>query len=434
MGTKTTKRARLRAIWENSPTVQNILKVSAGDIASKIVSVATVLLLIRGLSIADYAAFTSFSGISTLFSGLVGAGINMAIVRFSAQALSKGKERPIALYGFAIFFQIILYLAVAGLCLLFPAQSSIVLFGHPGFSEPLRLGLFAGLGILIVQFTRSLYQAEEKFTRYIGTLWLVQFVLFIILGVLWILGALSFASAAVTSVIVQLAIGLWLLRRHFKSLTVVSWSMQSEFEKSEVRQFMLSSGWLIGYFLTLSIIGRMDILMLARFSETEELARYGVAFQYYSLALLFLSSIHAVLLPKFSRAEMLAVERQSAFVKKWLRWSAGLIIPIGLFGWLGKPIFVLVSGTQYEDSFEILIILSIGIWFSMMFSPFVNIILGKGEYLFLFLLSAIALCANILLNLLLIPVFGGVGAAIVAVSSIGMINLLSFAKLRDVRL
>jgi O-antigen/teichoic acid export membrane protein len=412
---KTTKRERLRNLWENSPTARNILKVSVGDLTSKIFSFATVFLLIRGLSVTDYAAFTTFSGISVLFSGVIGTGINMAVVRFSSDLLSRGKEKPLELYILAIVFQLILYALVAGVCFAFPKQSTALVLGEPGLVLPLQFGLLAGLGMLIIQFTRSLYQAEEKFSTYIGILWLVQALIFIGLATIWTLDYFSFVPVAIIFVIIQLGLGLWILFRLFINFRLPTLISKFLLQKNELRQFLIGSACLIGYFLILNIFSRMDVLMLLRFKGPEELAVYSVAFQYYSLALLFLGSIHAVLLPKFSRAEMKDSNKQNTFLKKWLQWSAWLVVPIVLFDMLGKPVFVLLNGIIYEKAFSIFVVFSLGIWLSLMFSPLVNILLSRGEYRFLFLLSLLALIFNVACNILLIPSMGGIGAALVVI-------------------
>jgi O-antigen/teichoic acid export membrane protein len=187
------------------------------------------------------------------------------------------------------------------------------------------------------------------------------------------------------------------------------------FQENYFKSFLIGSAWLIGYFLILNLFSRMDMLMLLRFRGSEELAVYGVAFQYYSFALLFLASIHAVLLPKFSRAEMKDNDEQKTFLKKWITWSTWLVIPIGLFDILGKPVFVLLNGIIYEKAFSIFVVFSVGIWLSLMFSPLVNILISRGEYRFLFWLCLLALIFNIACNFLFIPSMGGIGAALVVI-------------------
>jgi O-antigen/teichoic acid export membrane protein len=228
---------------------------------------------------------------------------------------------------------------------------------------------------------------------------------------------------------VQLGIGLWLLANYLRNFVFSGLKNFFLHQNKELKQFLIGSGWLIGYFLILNLFSRMDVLMLLRFKGKDELAIYGVAFQYYSLSLLFLGSIHAVLLPKFSKADMQQAEKQIAFLKQWLQWSAWLAIPIFLFDMFGKSIFVWVNGSLYEKSFPVFVVFSVGIWFSMMFSPLVNILLAKNEFRFLFFLGIIAFCTNILLNLLFVPLIGGIGAAVVVIITNGMSNITAFLRI-----
>jgi O-antigen/teichoic acid export membrane protein len=406
---------QLSNFWRKSPTIRNILKVSLGDATSKVFSVAIAFLLIRNLSIGDYANYTTFSGVSYLFSGIVGAGINMALVRFAADQISHTRKRPEHVYFLAIFAQLVIYIVLAATCLLFPTKIATILFGQAALALPLGLGLVSGLGLLMLQFARTVYQAAEEFNKYIGTIWLVQTVIFSILAILWQSKQLSFLPSALTFAAVQLGIGLWLLLDYLRYFDLTRLKNGLLDQKHEVRQFIIGSGWLIGYFLMLNLFSRMDVLMLLHFKGKEELAIYGVAFQYYSLSLLFLGSIHAVLLPRFAKVEMQDTKKQISFLRQWLRWSVWLALPIGLFDVFGKSIFVWLNGGIYERSFPIFIIFSIGIWLSMMFSPLVNILISRGEYRFLFILSLLAFVFNIVGNLLLVPRIGGAGAALVII-------------------
>ena len=137
-----------------------------------------------------------------------------------------------------------------------------------------------------------------------------------------------------------------------------------------------------------------------------------------------------MLLPKFSRDGIENTEKKKAFLREWLGWSAWLIIPIFLFDLFGRPLFIFINGIQYENSFGIFVIFSLGIWLSMMFSPLVNILIASDRYKFLYALSVLALITDLLLNLLLVPSFGGYGAAVAIIVSIGVINVCSFMKIQ----
>ena len=189
-----------------------------------------------------------------------------------------------------------------------------------------------------------------------------------------------------------------------------------------IKNFISSTRWLTAYFFMLASFQNLDIFMLSHLSTTMELANYSVAFKYYSSALLLLGSIHAVLLPMFSKVDMQDSIRQRQFVFKWLKTIGWIIIPIIIFDIFAKSFFIWINGVQYEKAFYIFIVFSVGVWLSLMFSPLVNILMSREAFRFLFVLGICALILNFTANYFLIPIWGGFGAAVATICSHGLIN------------
>lgn len=413
----------------SSPWVKNISKVYGGDILSKVPAIGTLLLLIRGLNVSDYAAYTAFWAILSLFPGLVGNGVNKALVRFSGEYLSKNGRRPCELYIMGFVFQVVSYVVACGALFSISDKVTSLLFGQKAFSFAFRYALVAGLGVLLIEGGRSVYQAEERFGNYIRTVWVRQILIFIVILTLFLarrldIGGAVFSMTAV-NLIVGTAIGIHIFKdSSFKKLRVFL-TEQSDI----VKDFVRSTGWLTAYFFTLTAFQRLDIFMLSRFSTELELANYGVAFRYYSMALLLLGSIHAVLLPRFAKVDMQEPTKQRTFVFGWLRVFRWLIIPIAIMDSFGKSIFVWINGAQYEKAFYIFVVFSVGIWLSLMFSPLVNVLISRKAFEFLFVLAVGALIMNFAGNYLLIPIWGGIGAAVATIVSHGLINIASGARI-----
>ena len=369
----------VHSILKSSSLAKNISKVYGGDVLSKALAVGTLLLLVRGLSVSDYAAYTAFWAISTLIPGLVGNGVNKALVRFSAEYLSITKRRPFELYLVSFIFQIALYVIACSILIPLSDKVTPLLFGRKAFGASLRYGLMAGLGFLLLEAGRSIYQAEERFGIYIKMLWFRQILAFAVIVFLYLARLLNFQSAVQAMVAVNLCVGAVITFHIFKNFGFQRFidSFHDRFhDRFElIKDFLSSTGWLIPYFFTLTAFQRLDVFMLSHFSTESELANYGVAFRYYSMALLLLGSIHAVLLPNFSKVEMQEPARQRRFVFKWLKTFVWLIVPIAIADLLGKPLFVWISGAQYERAFYICIVFSFGIWLSLMFSPLVSILI-----------------------------------------------------------
>jgi len=278
---------------------------------------------------------------------------------------------------------------------------------------------------LISQAGRCVYQAEEKFGLYVRILWLKQsFILIFVAGLLFF-KLLTFDSTVTAMISIELLVGLMLIFHIFHDFRVNDLLVFSRSRFSVIKEFLASTQLLIAYFIVLTLFQQMDIFMMAHFSSQEELAIYGVAFKYYSLFLLTLGSIHAVLLPRFSKADMKNLSKQRHFAVKWMKVVSWLIIPIAATDLFGKPLFDLVNGAQYEKSFYIFIILSVGIWLSLMFSPLVNIIINRKAFKFLLTISVVALIFSFFGNRFLIPLWGGFGAAVVVIASYGIVNISS---------
>ena len=409
--------------------IRTISKVYLGEVVSKFFSFGTLLLLIRGLNIEDYAAFTAFWSIFTMVPGLVGTGINKALIRFSAEYISKNKDIPIPLYLGSFIFQVLLYNLIMMFLFLFIDKINFLVFGKREFLFPLKLGLIGGIGILFIQAVRSVFQAEERFKFYIMTLLARDFFIFVLILFLALTKRLEFLNVAIVFITVNILVGIgsgcYIFRKK------IDLNQMENFFKNHaevIKNFIHSTFWLITYFIMLSLFQRMDIFMLSHLSTELELAIYGVAFRYYSAVLLLLNSIHAVLLPKFSKIEMMEINKQKKFMLKWVSTLGWVIIPLIVFDFWGKSLFTLLNGTQYEKSFQVFVIFSIGIWLSLTFSPTVSILMSRKEFKFLFELSVISVILNFIGNYYFIPIWGAKGASFVTILTHAVINVSATLK------
>ena len=413
----------------SSILVRNISKVYSGDVLTKIIGAGTALLLIRGLSVNDYAAYIAFFAILSIIPGFVGGGINPALVIFSAEHISNTGKRPYELYIISLIFQIVLYSLFCIVLLIITDSVSLLLFGQKGFSSSLRYGLIAGLGLLITQAGRSIYQAEERFGHYIKTLWLRQILSFVIIFLLFLVKQINFRSVAKSIIAVELSVGVIISFFIFKDFILKQFGVIFSKQLYFIKDFISSTAWLMAYTSTIAIFQWLAIFMVSHFSTKIELANYGVASKYLSLFNLLRGSISVVLLPMFSRVYMQEPARQRQFIFKWFKTMGWLIIPIAVLDIFGKPLFVWINGMQYERAFYIFIIFSIGIWTNLLFCPPVIILVARKEFKFLLMLALGALASNFIGNYLLIPHWAGLAAAMMHIISNSFINVVAVIKI-----
>ena len=182
--------------------------------------------------------------------------------------------------------------------------------------------------------------------------------------------------------------------------------------------------WLLGYFLVLAVFGQVDIFMLKVLAGNDELAGYGAAFRYYSLLSLALAAVHAVLLPVIQQLDSPQALRR--VIAKHRLLTLAFIPIVVLLGWLAQWVLPWIDLGKYPHSVDVFRVLCASAVISFAFSPHVNIVMRYQRFRFLSGLIVLAITVAVLLNLLLIPALGAVGAALATLTASAAFNIPIF--------
>jgi len=192
----------------------------------------------------------------------------------------------------------------------------------------------------------------------------------------------------------------------------------------EAYPMMLSTTMLI-------LLGWMDTFVLGIYSGSDEIGIYNVALKIATLTSFALEAINSILAPKlaesFSKGEKQKFAKQVRISTKLNFFStlAIVLVILPMHKWL-----LGIFGEEFVVGSFILIILCIG-QFINSFSGSVGIILQMtGNQKTYQNIVFVALALNILLNFVLIPKYGGLGAAIATASSMAVRNLLGATFLK----
>lgn len=417
------------ASFLSSPTARNILRVVSGETVTKIIVFFSTLLLIRGLTQGDYDGYVTFQSARILFAGLVGGGVNLVMVRYGAELRSRTGRRPLGLYRMALLLQVGVYGVLLAVGFLFLNQLSQWVYGRLDHAWLVGGGLVAGAGYMLIQLFRGIYQAEERFNVFVIAFWVDTAMILTYLGILRLVNNLTLPWVIPGIAGIDIFVGAFLL---WGSLGRSSPHDDLSLHSNTVTEVLRAAAWLIGYYAVLAILSQADVMMLGHYSNEIERACYGVALRYYMLALMSLGVINAVLLPKLSHADMQDPKNQVTFIRKWLRLSVLVALPLLVFDLVGRPVFTWLNGERYSAAFDVWIILSVGIWIGLMTSPLVSAVISRRYFRALFLLGACGLAASFICGYTLIPLWGGRGAAVATVVGNAVINLSSaFIVLRN---
>ena len=165
----------------------------------------------------------------------------------------------------------------------------------------------------------------------------------------------------------------------------------------------------ISYFLMQSI----DILFLGSFDSFETIAYYSVAVKIATVTSLALISVNIVIAPKIAQIynDKNFLELKS-MIRKATRISLAICIPFLVIVFLFSESILLMFGERYILAKNAFLILLLAQLFNSVFGPSALYLNMTGRQKKLNMILFISLIINVILNLILIPEFGMVGAAV----------------------
>ncbi len=179
------------------------------------------------------------------------------------------------------------------------------------------------------------------------------------------------------------------------------------------------------------VISWTDVLMLGRFVSDADVGVYSISFKLAFVTGLLLNAVNSISTPKF--AEMHTVG-DTAALADLMRQTTRLLfisaVPIMILLVVGGKLLLGLFGAEFVSGYHALVILVMGQFVSTISGPVGNLLQMTGnERVFLYIVACMA-TLNVILNLLLIPTYGIVGAAAASAITLTLNNLLCVVTIR----
>lgn len=205
------------------------------------------------------------------------------------------------------------------------------------------------------------------------------------------------ASLALVNVIVGIGIYANILRKSRKLVCLKYW------------KFVLTLNLpLIPHYLSMTVLGSSDRIMISNICGASFTAYYSVAYNVASILTLLTSSINSSYIPWFYQR---MAERDDASIAKV---SRVLLIVVGGLSLLpalfGPEVVSILGSTGYLDGVWVMPSVSVGVYFTFLYSLFSNYELFYENSRLIMFASMGAAVLNIALNAILLPLFGFVAA------------------------
>ena len=409
------------------PLLKNIIKNSGintfGTVFNKLSRYFSVLIVIKILGVTGYGYYTI--GLTVIGIGIImaNAGLNYGVYRFVPIFI--GQDNIAKVKGVIIFC--VKFVTISGMIIalglfLFSEFISVSLYNKPDLVKYIKLFSltlpFIVLSAIIINIFKGFNVIKYKvlIDDFIVT---VSKILLFLCCLVFGLGATGVIMSYLASRILGLIIGFILLLKIFPN--VRDSNIKPDVNHREIISY--STPLFLSSFFTI-FLNQTDILMLSYYQSPDQIGIYSIANRLSVLVFFIASSTFAIFSPAI--AKLLGkgqYEDMEIFLNKISRLVLITTMPIFLIITIFSKEALTIFGKEFTAGNTALLILASSFLFNSLigFAGQILGVMGRSKLMLINSLGASIL--NIVLNYVLIPRYGIIGAAMATGFSIFAINL-----------
>lgn len=391
----------------------NVFSLSVGDVLSRIIAFAGTAYLTRKLGPAGFGIIGFAMALGSYLRLVATGGSNSMATREVARRPGDTAAIAASVILVRLVFALLAMVAMAILAWLIDKS----------LTTKLVIAL-SGLSFLSLAIdTTWAYKGLER-NRPVAVSMILGQTIFVVLVLLFVRGRDDVVFVPVAQFLGEL-IGASLLAVLILRVGPVKWHFH------EGLRVLRSSGNLLASKILRTLIFNFDVLLLGFLLGEKHVGLYVAPYRFCFVLLAVAVAIHASYLPAFVRAVSKGSAALAETTNRALAFSAAVGAPLVVGGMVvARPLLRALFGADYVDGTQAfrLLILSIGLMF--LHGHLRNLLLVLDRTSTELRIVAAATAVNIVLNFLLIPLWGIAGAAASTVVAEGLILLLVFLAVR----
>jgi O-antigen/teichoic acid export membrane protein len=392
----------------------NSLWLISGELLSKIVAFFFTIFVARKLGVADFGRYGFALSFVMLFSLFIDFGLTTLIVR----EISRERELTSKYVSNVIIIRLILSLIF--FIIIFLALNIL------GYSKEIRVLIYLLWGwISIIQLSqvfRGVFKARERM-EYEGFLNFFHNLLRFILAVVFLtagFGLCGIGMSMLVASILTLVVSITIFSRSFEQL---SWQVNPR----AWLPFVKDAFPLALTVMFLAYFGRIDNIFISYLKGDEAVGVYNASLTLVWTLIFIPGFITHAAFPKLSQyafQDGSGFEDLVAYNLK-VNLLISTLLALGIF-LLSSPIISLIYGNRYSQSLPVLQILIWSYPAHASIGVFVYAMNAKNKQKINSLIAGAVLLLNILLDIILIPRYSYIGAAVATLISILLLSLSLF--------
>lgn len=380
------------------------------SIVSRGLAVILIPLYTRVLSPADYGSFDLLSAFAVLVNLTVALEVSQGVARFYSG--EQDAERRVAYASSAFWFTIFCYTVFLGVALIFSTALSLLVMGRGGMETAFQVGVVYIFINGIFYLIQNQFRWELRSAHYAIISMIVSIstaVLAVILTYVWTWGLVGLLFGMAGGALLGTLYGLWYLRNSFRF----------QFHWARLREMLVFSAPLIPSGISVFVSQYIDRLMINHYLSLDDVGLFGIGFRVASIVGLVIVGFQGALAPLiYAHYRDPATPAQLARIFRiFVSFALLLFFMVSVFA---KEIMTVLTVPAYYDAANIVVFLVPAILLSNMYIFAPGTAIEKKTHIILWINVGGALL-NVLLNAVMIPIFGIEGASVAKLISYGMV-------------
>jgi len=395
-----------------------------GGIAAAAISYILRIYLARNLSLAQFGLFYAVLAFLSFFGLFKDMGIGQALAKMIPEFQARRAFHKLkSVIAFSLLVQILTGLLISSVLFVFSDLIAVNFFHDINASNVIKiLSIEFFIGFPVLRFALQGFQKIKAFAFVEPSRLAIIFAIVIITGTLSAAGvALAFLIEAI---IMNIVLFIYIGKLYFSyPKSHLDFSVAKETVKFGL---ILLAGGIAGAFVTYT-----DVLTITFFRPIEEVALYQVALPTSQLLWVFAAALGGILLPITS--EMWAkkeTEKLGKGVSLLIKIGFAFMVPLAaIMISFPEAVLTVLFGARYISASIALQILSIAAIFFTIYSLLFITLIGIGKPWITAKITFFMAFLNLLLNIILVPLIGIIGAAFSTLFVYALAVILSYKNI-----
>ncbi|MCK4365592.1 MAG: flippase [Thermoplasmatales archaeon] len=418
----------------NDP-LQKIVKgtglVITGSLLVYLFALIAGVIIARNWTESDVGIYSLASSVFLICITISAVGIAQGTVR--SIAYSKGKKEFNKIPDFivtAFFFGGLTSIILASILFLFSEVIAVKIFHESALILPLKIFAVALPFFVFNLIVVSIYRGFENIKPLVYFKYILENALFLIFIVVIIIYNFPFIYVFYSFLLTRILISIILIIYTLRKTSIRRYSIKSIISPAAKELLIFSFPLLVTAILWLIIAGS-GILMLGIFKSAAAVGFFQVARPFARFIAFPLGALLITFTPVFSRiyAKNQLKEMRSNY-KILTKWICLITLPIFIVFFLFPELVLsVIVGPNYLPSANVLRVLSLGFILMNFTGPCGSTLVAMGRSQFVMFATLSGAILSIALNILLIPSYSYIGAAIAFVATYAFISITKTLKM-----